>query len=103
MLDVEDHASSVDNGSTATLRPRRSTARRASQLRMRIGRASGSEREVWERIVPILDERYPPAATARPMADLRLMLDAIIYRIGRAIDTRIERARLDFPKRFEAT
>ena len=37
--------------------------------------------ELWERIEPILAERYPPAATGRPRADLRLVLDGIIYRM----------------------
>jgi putative transposase len=35
----------------------------------------------WERIVPILVRRYPPAGTGRPRADLRLMLDGIIFRM----------------------
>lgn len=37
--------------------------------------------ELWERIEPILAGRYPPAATGRPRADLRRVLDAIIYRL----------------------
>jgi putative transposase len=37
--------------------------------------------ELWERIEPILSRRYPPAATGRPRADLRLVLDAVIYRM----------------------
>lgn len=37
--------------------------------------------ELWERIEPMLEKRYPRAATGRPRADLRLMLDAIIYRM----------------------
>jgi putative transposase len=37
--------------------------------------------ELWERIEPILARRYPPAATGRPRADLRLMLDGIIHRL----------------------
>jgi putative transposase len=37
--------------------------------------------ELWERVEPILLERYPPAATGRPRADLRLVLDGIIYRM----------------------
>lgn len=37
--------------------------------------------ELWERIGPILERRYPRAATGRPRADLRLMLDGIIYRM----------------------
>jgi putative transposase len=37
--------------------------------------------ELWERIEPILAERYPPAATGRPRADLRRVLDGIIYRL----------------------
>jgi putative transposase len=37
--------------------------------------------ELWERIEPILLRRYPIAATGRPRADLRLVLDAIIYRM----------------------
>lgn len=36
---------------------------------------------LWERIEPILARRYPPARTGRPRADLRLMLDAIIFRM----------------------
>jgi len=37
--------------------------------------------ELWERIVPILERRYPRARTGRPRADLRLMLDGIIHRM----------------------
>lgn len=37
--------------------------------------------ELWERICPILERRYPAAATGRPRADLRLVLDGIIYRL----------------------
>ncbi len=37
--------------------------------------------ELWERIEPILARRYPPAATGRPRADLRRVLDAIIFRM----------------------
>jgi len=37
--------------------------------------------ELWERIKPILARRYPPARTGRPRADLRRVLDAIIYRM----------------------
>ena len=37
--------------------------------------------ELWERIAPLLKRRYPPARTGRPRADLRLMLDGIIFRL----------------------
>lgn len=37
--------------------------------------------ELWERIEPILARHYPPAATGRPRADLRLMLDGIVFRL----------------------
>lgn len=37
--------------------------------------------ELWERIESILARRYPPARTGRPRADLRLMLDGIIFRM----------------------
>ena len=37
--------------------------------------------ELWERIGPILERRYPRARTGRPRADLRLMLDGIIFRM----------------------
>jgi putative transposase len=37
--------------------------------------------DLWERIEPILARRYPPAATGRPRADLRRVLDGIIYRM----------------------
>lgn len=37
--------------------------------------------ELWERIGPILERRYPRARTGRPRADLRLVLDGIIYRL----------------------
>lgn len=37
--------------------------------------------ELWERVEPILVRRYPPAATGRPRADLRRVLDGIIYRM----------------------
>ncbi len=37
--------------------------------------------ELWERIEPILLKRYPPALTGRPRADLRRVLDGVIYRM----------------------
>lgn len=37
--------------------------------------------ELWERIEPIVDRRYPRAATGRPRADLRRVLDGIIFRL----------------------
>ena len=37
--------------------------------------------ELWERIEPLLARYYPPAATGRPRADLRRVLDGIIYRM----------------------
>ncbi len=37
--------------------------------------------ELWERIEPLLLRRYPVAPTGRPRADLRLVLDAIVYRM----------------------
>jgi putative transposase len=37
--------------------------------------------ELWERIEPILERRYPVAPTGRPRADLRLVLDGVIYRM----------------------
>lgn len=37
--------------------------------------------EVWERVEPIVARRYPPAATGRPRACLRLMLDGVIHRM----------------------
>lgn len=37
--------------------------------------------ELWEQIEPILVRRYPVAPTGRPRADLRLVLDAIVYRM----------------------
>lgn len=37
--------------------------------------------ELWERICPILQRRYPPASTGRPRADLRRVIDGVIYRM----------------------
>jgi putative transposase len=37
--------------------------------------------ELWERIEPILMKRYPPARTGRPRADLRQVLNTIIFRM----------------------
>lgn len=37
--------------------------------------------ELWEEIEPILECFYPPAPTGRPRADLRRVLDGIIYRL----------------------
>jgi transposase len=37
---------------------------------------------LWEEVVsPLLDEFYPPAPTGRPRADLRRVLDGIIYQL----------------------
>jgi putative transposase len=37
--------------------------------------------ELWQRIGPLLEGRYPRARTGRPRADLRRVLDGIIYRM----------------------
>lgn len=37
--------------------------------------------ELWERIEPVLERRYPAAARGRPRADLRRVLDGLIYRM----------------------
>lgn len=37
--------------------------------------------DLWEKIEPILSRHYPPAATGRPRADLRKVLDGLIYRL----------------------
>ncbi len=37
--------------------------------------------ELWQRIEPVLERRYPRARTGRPRADLRRVLDGIIYRM----------------------
>lgn len=49
--------------------------------------------ELWERIEPILARRYPPASTGRPRADLRRVLDGIIYRMRSGVQwNRLPRA-----------
>ncbi len=52
--------------------------------------------ELWERIEPILGERYPPAATGRPRACLRRVLDGIIYRLRSGVQWN------QLPRRFGA-
>jgi putative transposase len=52
--------------------------------------------ELWERVEPILVERYPPAATGRPRADLRRVLDGIIYRLRSGVQWN------QLPRRFGA-
>lgn len=37
--------------------------------------------EVWARVEPILQRRYPVAKTGRPRTDLRRVLDGIIFRM----------------------
>jgi putative transposase len=37
--------------------------------------------ELWERVEPILARHYPPAPTGRPRADLRRVLDGIVFRL----------------------
>ena len=41
----------------------------------------GMPDDLWEEIEPILDCFYPAASTGRPRADLRLVLDGIIFRL----------------------
>jgi putative transposase len=36
---------------------------------------------LWERLEPILVKHYPPALTGRPRVDLRLVVEAIIFRM----------------------
>ena len=37
--------------------------------------------ELWGRVEPILKRRYPAARTGRPRADLRRVLDGVIFRM----------------------
>jgi putative transposase len=37
--------------------------------------------ELWQRVQPVLERRYPLAPTGRPRADLRRVLDGVIYRM----------------------
>lgn len=41
--------------------------------------------ELWERIEPILAHRYSPAKTGRPRADLRVVLDGIVFRMRSSV------------------
>ena len=52
--------------------------------------------ELWERIEPILARRYPRAATGRPRADLRLVLEGIIDRLRSGVQWN------ELPRRFGA-
>jgi len=52
--------------------------------------------ELWERVEPLLDRHYPPAKTGRPRADLRLVLDGIIYRLRSGVQWN------QLPRRFGA-
>jgi putative transposase len=52
--------------------------------------------ELWERVEPILDRRYPPAKTGRPRADLRAVLDGIIFRMRSSVQWN------QLPRRFGA-
>ena len=52
--------------------------------------------ELWERIEPILARHYPPAATGRPRADLRLVFDGIVYRLRSGVQWN------QLPRRFGA-
>jgi putative transposase len=52
--------------------------------------------ELWERIEPVLAHHYPPARTGRPRADLRLILDGIIYRLRSGVQWN------QLPRRFGA-
>lgn len=37
--------------------------------------------ELWERFERILVKRYPPATTGRPRADLRRVLNGVVFRM----------------------
>lgn len=37
--------------------------------------------DLWQRIEPVLQRHYPSAVRGRPQADLRLVLDGVIYRM----------------------
>jgi putative transposase len=37
--------------------------------------------ELWDRIEPILRRRYPPARIGRPRADLRRVLNGVVFRM----------------------
>lgn len=51
---------------------------------------------LWQRIEPILDRHYPPARTGRPRADLRRVLDGVIYRMRTSAQWK------ELPRRFGA-
>jgi putative transposase len=52
--------------------------------------------ELWERVEAILERRYPRARTGRPRADLRRVLDGIIYRLRSGVQWN------QLPRRFGA-
>lgn len=52
--------------------------------------------ELWRRIEPILARRYPAAPTGRPRADLRLVLDGIVFRMRSGLQWN------QLPRRFGA-
>jgi putative transposase len=52
--------------------------------------------ELWKRVEPLLNRHYPPAKTGRPRADLRLVLDGIIYRLRSGVQWN------QLPRRFGA-
>lgn len=37
--------------------------------------------DLWQRVEPVLERHYPPAAVGRPRADLRRVFDGVIYRM----------------------
>ena len=39
--------------------------------------------ELWERLGPILERRYPRKAIGRPRADLRRVVNGVIFRLPR--------------------
>lgn len=52
--------------------------------------------ELWERVRPVLDRHYPAAVVGRPRADLRLVLDGVIYRMRSGVQWE------HLPRRFGA-
>jgi putative transposase len=52
--------------------------------------------ELWDRIEPILERHYPRARTGRPRADLRLVLEGIIFRLRSGVQWN------QLPRRFGA-
>ena len=81
-ISKEDSCRLAGNGMGCVVRAKGGYVPRAENAAARpLGTIWEVPDELWERLEPILRKHYPPAPTGRPRADLRWVVNGVIFRL----------------------